>query len=144
MAAVGLSAPTPTVQIPPYSRGSALYLQTLESVEQSAPHVSFEVRPFRSDLLEGGDVVIDFAKHFLEIDDVPPAESEDRWSNRGPPDRTRDGASGRVHPGCSGTRFHDNTILNRLRDIVLKSDIPESQAIAEFRCRFAIVLSPNV
>jgi hypothetical protein len=44
---------------------------TVDGVADTAPHVSFLVRPFRTDLLEAGDVVADFAKEFLGIRDVP-------------------------------------------------------------------------
>lgn len=41
------------------------YLDTLESVRATAPGIDFVLRPFRRDLLDGGDVVVDFARHFL-------------------------------------------------------------------------------
>lgn len=47
------------------------YIDTYEVTRRKAPRISFEPRPFRTDLLEGGDVVVDFARHFLGVD---PAE----------------------------------------------------------------------
>jgi hypothetical protein len=44
------------------------YLRTKIGVEELAPHVDFGVRPFRSDLLDGGSAVSDFARTFLGID----------------------------------------------------------------------------
>jgi hypothetical protein len=43
------------------------YLRTKSGVEERAPHVNFVVRPFRSDLLDGGSVVTDFARRFVGI-----------------------------------------------------------------------------
>src|SRR5205823_4677300 len=43
------------------------YLQTLSIVRDAAPHLSFEMRPFRKDLLVGGEVVSDFASVFLGV-----------------------------------------------------------------------------
>jgi hypothetical protein len=58
------------------------YAETVEHVSRLAPSVSFEVRPFRSDLLESGNVVIDFARQFLRVDDPPGALGIDE--NPGP------------------------------------------------------------
>lgn len=49
------------------------YLETLDAVSRSAPNVSFDVRPFRTDLLEGGSPASDFAHRFF---DVPPTRSD--------------------------------------------------------------------
>jgi hypothetical protein len=46
------------------------YLRTHDAVSEAAPHVSFELRPFRADLLHGGSPVVDFAHHFLDADEV--------------------------------------------------------------------------
>lgn len=43
------------------------YLKTLDSVQETAPGIDLVVRPFRRDLLDGGDVVVDFARHFLGV-----------------------------------------------------------------------------
>ncbi len=43
------------------------YLRTKMGVEERAPHVDFLVRPFRSDLLDDGSAVSDFARRFLGI-----------------------------------------------------------------------------
>jgi hypothetical protein len=47
------------------------YADTVDHVRRLAPGVSFEARPFRSDLLPGGSVVVDFAREFLRIADAP-------------------------------------------------------------------------
>ncbi len=45
------------------------YLATLEGVQERAPHVSFEVRPFRADLLIDGSTVDDFVRWLLSLDE---------------------------------------------------------------------------
>lgn len=57
------------------------YAATRRGVRERVPGLKFEPTPFRSDLLERGDVVADFARHFLEIDVQEPTE----WVNRGLP-----------------------------------------------------------
>ena len=57
-----------------YLRGrmrSLRYFSTVQHVRGTAPNVQFIVRPFRMDLLLGGDVVTDFAVTCLGIDDFP-------------------------------------------------------------------------
>jgi hypothetical protein len=50
------------------------YLRTLAGVQERAPGIDFVVRPFRGDLLDGGNVVEDFARRFAgftgEVPDV--------------------------------------------------------------------------
>jgi hypothetical protein len=48
------------------------YLQTLDRVRGLAPNVEFVVRPFRRDLLDGQNVVEDFARRFLHMDEECP------------------------------------------------------------------------
>src|SRR6201986_4879923 len=55
------------------------YWETLQVVREAAPHLSFELRPFRRDLLEGDDVVRDFASAFLAVDDAMPEIGPERW-----------------------------------------------------------------
>jgi len=45
------------------------YAETLDAVSELAPHVAFEMRPFVSDLLDGGNPVEDFARRFLSLDE---------------------------------------------------------------------------
>jgi hypothetical protein len=48
------------------------YLRTLDGVRQRAPHVRFEMRPFRADLLAGDGPVEDFVRAFLSLDERCP------------------------------------------------------------------------
>jgi hypothetical protein len=50
------------------------YADTFDHVRRLAPGISFGVRPFRTDLLEGGNVVVDFAREFLRIEEPPGAD----------------------------------------------------------------------
>jgi hypothetical protein len=59
------------------------YHDTLMSVGQLAPNLSFEPRPFHRDLLYGGHPAADFAHHFLGRDARP--EATHAWLNRGLP-----------------------------------------------------------
>jgi hypothetical protein len=57
------------------------YAATRRGVRELAPGVDFEPRPFRRDLLDRGDVVRDFARHFLGIE----LRDEAEWVNRSLP-----------------------------------------------------------
>jgi hypothetical protein len=59
------------------------YAGTVDLVNEVAPTVSFEVRPFRSDLLDGGNVITDFGHRFLRLDDPP--RPIDHYENAGLP-----------------------------------------------------------
>jgi hypothetical protein len=48
------------------------YLRTLDGVRRRAPHVRFEIRPFRADLLAGGGPVEDFVRTYLSLDERCP------------------------------------------------------------------------
>lgn len=112
------------------------YFETLETVRQGAPNVSFEMRPFRADLLEGGEVVTDFCRVFLGIDDVTPP-MEDEWVNRALPFELllvlRDAPPGMFWPSPKRQSLHGNKILNRLRTVVSKWDVREGQAVLDSR-----------
>jgi hypothetical protein len=114
-----------------FARRSRRYLQTLERVERVAPHVSFEMRPFRQDLMKGGDVVTDFTSVFLGMDDVLPAPSSQQWSNVGLP---LDLVILLRHapPGMFWSR-QDKRKLNELRRLVSTWNVPESAAVHRSR-----------
>jgi hypothetical protein len=57
------------------------YADTRDATRALAPSVSFEVRPFRPDLLVCGNVVVDFVRTFLGI--VEPAGADDLDENVG-------------------------------------------------------------
>jgi hypothetical protein len=107
------------------------YLKTLRAVRAAAPHVSFEMRPFRADLLDGGDVVSDFARVLLRLEGLPPAVTE-RWSNRTLP---LDAAIllRTAPPKMFWSNIHDNKTFYRLKAMILGWNVPESEAVARSR-----------
>jgi len=107
------------------------YLQTNEDVREVAPHVSFEMRPFRDDLLVGGDVVVDFATTFLGAEELTVAARDEQRSNRGLPlELVMMLRGGKDRFWAS---HHDNDRLDQLRDIVTRWDIPESGQVRRSR-----------
>jgi hypothetical protein len=110
-----------------YLRGrmrSLRYFSTVQHVRRTAPNVQFIVRPFRMDLLLGGDVVTDFATTCLGIDDVPPLPP-DQWANRGLPlelvNLMRNAPAGSLWSGRN-----DNSRLTLLRNITATWSVSES------------------
>jgi hypothetical protein len=107
------------------------YLQTLRTVREAAPHVSFEMRPFRADLLDGGDVVSDFARVVLRLQDLP-KEVTRRWSNRTLP---LDAAIllRKAPPKMFWSNIHDNKTFYPLKAMILGWNVPESEAVVRSR-----------
>jgi hypothetical protein len=106
------------------------YLNTLRAVRAAAPHVSFEMRPFRADLLDGGDVVSDFTRVVLRLDGVPPVTAG--WSNRTLP---LDAAIllREAPPKMFWSDIHDNKIFYPLKALILGWNVRESEAVARSR-----------
>jgi hypothetical protein len=108
------------------------YLQTQNIVREAAPHLSFEMRPFRRDLLEGGQVVNDFASIFLGLKDLPPAFTQERQANRGLPMEAamllRD-----APPGLFWSTIHDNKTFYPLKELILQWKIPPSEVVLRVR-----------
>ena len=104
------------------------YAATRARVSAEARDVSFEVRPFRADLLLGGNVIDDFAGHFLGLaDENAPAHSIPRaWRNRGLPLDVAN-ALGGLPPGLLWTPGHGNRRLDVLRRLVAPLELPESE-----------------
>jgi hypothetical protein len=63
--------------------GQLRYCETLDRVARLAPRISFGIRPFHPDLLEGENVVADFARHFLGLHE--PQDLDDTRENAGLP-----------------------------------------------------------
>jgi hypothetical protein len=108
------------------------YLQISNAIRQAAPHLSFEMRPFRSDLLEGGDVVSDFAGVFLGLDDLAPTVTRERWSNRSIP--LEMAVMLREAPrGMFWSNMHDNKTFYPLKRLVLQWKLPRTATAARSR-----------
>lgn len=106
------------------------YLDTLRSVRQAAPHIDFRMRPFRRDLLSGGDVVSDFANHGLGH--TLPTAGEEWNSNLGLPLDVVNLLA--VAPsGLLGNSPHDNRRFTVVKTALADTDIPTSTAAAEGR-----------
>jgi hypothetical protein len=113
-------------------RSKLEYLQISDRVRQAAPHLSFEMRPFRVDLLEGGHVVSDFARVFLGLGDLAPAATPERWSNRSIP--LEMAIALRDAPrGMFWSSMHDNKVFYPLKKMILQWKIPQTEAAARSR-----------
>lgn len=101
------------------------YLDTLLFMREAAPAVSFVPRPFRRDLLAGGNVVVDFARTFLGLDPEPAGEAE-MWRNQGLPlelvNVLHGAPDGLLWPEDVPERV--NPVLDRLREFVAELDLP--------------------
>jgi hypothetical protein len=108
------------------------YFRTLQAARETAPNLAFEVRPFRADLLDGGSIVTDFARHFLGVHDVPPATDGELHANRSIPLEVALLLRA-APPGTFWSDLSDNTQLYALKDLVLGWDLPVSPALERAR-----------
>jgi hypothetical protein len=108
------------------------YVQTLHTVRDAAPHISFEPRPFRSDLFDGGHVVNDFASVFLGVEGVNPESTRDSWSNRSLP---MDAAVmlRNAPAGMFWANQNHNETFYPLKRLILQWDLPQSDVVARAR-----------
>jgi hypothetical protein len=108
------------------------YLKTLHVVREAAPHLSFEMRPVRADLLEGGDVVSDFGQVFLGLRDVPLGVTPPAWSNRSLPLEAavllRDAPT-----GLFWSSIHDNRRFYPLKELILQWELPSTEIATRSR-----------
>lgn len=108
------------------------YLETLSTMRELIPSVSFEVRPFRPDLLDAGDPAVDFAGRFLGETDVDPGEGEEIWANRGLPLEVVN-ALRLAEPGRFWSSQHDNRKLDRLKRFIPEFESPEGDRVRRSR-----------
>jgi hypothetical protein len=127
----GLRHPVPPTTWIRWQQKRLAYATTLHDVRELAPHLSFEMRPFRADLLAGGQIVTDFARTFLAIDEPlghVPASS----LNRGLPLEVaillRDAPAGWFWDGPQ-----DNAKFYRLKRHVLQYEIPPTDVTRRSR-----------
>ncbi|HEY5172222.1 MAG TPA: hypothetical protein VIK54_10895 [Acidimicrobiia bacterium] len=115
-----------------WQRSRLEYLQISNAIRELAPHLSFEMRPFRSDLFEGGHVVSDFAGVFLGLDDLAPTVMRDRWSNRSIPLEVA--ILLREAPrGMFWSNMHDNKTFYPLKRLVLQWNLPQTETVLRSR-----------
>jgi hypothetical protein len=110
------------------------YYDTWKVARVAAPHLSFEVRPFRPDLLEGGDVVHDFARVFLDLTDLP-ADERGPWSNRSLP---LDAAIllRNAPAGMFWANQNDNKVFYPLKELI--SEWPAAPSTIEAASRYVL------
>jgi hypothetical protein len=105
------------------------YRRMLRRFHELAPHVQLLLRPFRSDLLENGDVVADFARYGLEMDNVPEAGPR---INPGLPLQVvillRNAPMGRFWSSA-----HDNFALRQIKSVFADVEVPESEQVRRSR-----------
>jgi len=111
-------------------RGEALhYATTYRHVRRLAPGVVFEPRPFRADLLDAGNVVVDFARRNLDLE-ISPTEAPP--INRGLPLELVNVLRS-APPGTFWSSEHDNAELRRIKDLFGDIQIPESAKVRRSR-----------
>lgn len=95
------------------------YASTRRGVRSLAPGVQFEPRPFHEDLLDGGDVVADFAGRFLGVE-----AAEEVWVNRGLPLEVVNVLHA-APPGMFWDRSYGNRRVKRIKQLLDGHPIPE-------------------
>jgi len=113
------------------TRSRALhYFDTYASVRRYAPSVSFEPRPFRRDLLDGGDPATDFARSFLGLADTSAVDSI--WSNPGLSLEVVNALS-YAPPGLFWSSIHDNGRIPMIKKVLARSDAVEHEETTRSR-----------
>jgi hypothetical protein len=101
------------------------YAATRKGIGEVAPAVGFEPKPFRPDLLERGDVVADFARHFLGLE----IGEETEWVNKGLPLEVLI-ALRAAPPAMFWDQSYGNTRIARIKALVDGVSFPEGDRIA--------------
>ena len=109
------------------------YLETVLRAKAAVPDVELLVRPFREDLLEGGDIISDYVRVVLGLA-VSPSDihAGGLWENRGLPLEVVNLLSG-VPRGLLWSGPHDNEAIDAIREMLGEVDIPTSERIEESR-----------
>jgi hypothetical protein len=105
------------------------YASIYKQVRSFAPRVDFVPRPFRNDLLDAGDILVDFARHYLGLEvapgDAPPV-------NRGLPLELVNLL--RAAPERSfWSSAHDNATLQQIKRLFQNVQLPESDQVRRSR-----------
>jgi hypothetical protein len=104
------------------------YLRTLEGVNEGAPHLDFVVRPFRSDLLEGGSAVSDFTHTFLNVESSGPDIQENPGLSLELVNRLRQAPDGMFWTGAV-----ERYPRRKLRAAAARLDLPASPEVKRSR-----------
>jgi len=105
------------------------YLDTYEFLSSEYPRVDFAIRPFRSDLLFEGDVILDFVAEVLRLEARFPVTAG-TWTNRGLPLEIVN-ALRSAPPGLLWQSPHDNRVLTTIKRLLeeLELELPESEDV---------------
>jgi hypothetical protein len=125
----GFRAPLAPDEWVRWNRQRINYVRTLMTVKAGAPHLCFEMRPFRTDLLIGGTVVSDFAYAFLSLRDLECFARETHMNQSMPLEVAillRDAPPGMFWADDDD----DHDAYDRLKEIILAWKIPETEAAA--------------
>jgi hypothetical protein len=118
----GFRTPSSPSEYVAYAADELHYGRTAATVATHAPHVHFEPRPFRTDLLLEGNPVVDFAHQFLDAADLARRATE-AHANVGLPlalvNLLRDAPADVI-----GRDAHDAPALERLKGIFAELDLP--------------------
>ncbi len=101
--------------------GLLRYAATRRGVRSIAPGLDFEPRPFRSDLLDGGDLVTDFARRFLGVEAATSARI-----NRGLPLDVVNVLHA-APPGMFWDRGYGNRRVKLIKRLLEGRELPESE-----------------
>lgn len=105
------------------------YATTYRHVRRLAPGVVFEPRPFRTDLLDEGSVVVDFARRNLGLE---VSSTEAPRINRGLPLEVVNLLRSAPR-GTFWSSAHDNSELRRIKSLFDEVQIPESAEVRRSR-----------
>lgn len=111
----GFRTPRSPAEYVSHRAGQLDYRATLETVAQLAPSIDFRMRPFRRDLLEGNDVVDDFATHVLGV--RRPDSTNDSDANVGLPLELVN-LLAEAPPGLLGASPHDNRRFRVVKELL--------------------------
>ncbi|MDX1745869.1 MAG: hypothetical protein R3324_08030, partial [Halobacteriales archaeon] len=113
-----------------FRRARLEYLRIYRWLVEHAPTVDVRPRPFRRDVLTRGDVVVDFATYFLDLDEEN-IEVADTIANPGLPLDVINVLSD-LPNGVLWDNVADNHVFNRLKDL-MGEPVEESDAARESR-----------
>jgi hypothetical protein len=100
------------------------YAATQKRVHAAAPGLRFAPSPFRPDLLESGDVVVDFARRFLGVE-----AEEVEWANPGLPLEAINVLNAAPN-GMFWAESFGNVRIGKIKQLLADHPLPEDDRIA--------------
>lgn len=108
------------------------YYETVAAVGEVAPAIDFVVRPFRSDLLDSGDVVVDFGRRLLGLDEGAIPASRGNRANVGLSLELTNLLS-RAPEGFFGNTPHQNRRFNQVKTLLKGLEAETSDSVKSGR-----------